>query len=216
MSILPLSDIVLDVVNAADSVKSTMAAQRLKSLSRSLGATSKFKAELQATGNHLASAKMVPTVNGVTKKDDAKLPIANSEMVDAKPVGDLKQAHRKLEGVFVQGIILTMLSGQKGKLFGTGIAGDYWKSFMAEAIAGQITGRGGIGIAAGMFPDEKTVPKPSSDDLHKPVFGPPAPAETDVGDYSSFFQKVLLDRLSENSAISKMAHNSVLRDKING
>ena len=81
-----------------------------------------------------------------------------------------------------------MLSTQNDKLFGDGIAGDYWKSFMAEAVANQIAAGKGIGIADSLV--RKTGPQKSISGAVNPV------SANGTTDYKAFFQKVFLDKIT--------------------
>lgn len=148
MSIAPGSDLILDVVKAVDPGKSVAATAKLTKVAAVPVVTGKgFVEELgKSEGN----------VRAVTRSDKVadKIAVSSSEAMQhrdgthgAKVNGALQKAYRQLEGVFLQGIIKSMMSGEKSKLFGDGIAGDYWKSFMAEAIAQQVSKGKGLGVA---------------------------------------------------------------------
>jgi len=44
-----------------------------------------------------------------------------------------------------------MLGGSGAEIYGKGLAGEYWKSMMARAIAAQVSRRGGMGLAAALI-----------------------------------------------------------------
>jgi len=191
MSISPPSDIVLDVVKAVNPTRYAVAARRLEKLAQAkLPDATTFSTTMKTAIDHSAPARSQPA--RTFHEAEARVSTANAELLAAvkraaqnEPSNALKKAHQKLEGVFLQGIIKSMLSGsgQKDKLFGDGIAGDYWKSFMAEAIANQISKGRGIGIAESLSrqsPQQKTNP-------------------LTVGtqsDYKQFFHKVFLDEVT--------------------
>lgn len=148
MSISPSSDLILDVVKAVDPSKSAVASTRLAKLAAAPAVKGKdFVQELDKFAAKLGQKSIVnDAANKITTHENAVM----RHRAGARSTGDggtLKKAHRQLEGVFLQGVIKSMLSGQKNKLFGDGIAGDYWKSFMAEAIAEQVSKDKGLGVA---------------------------------------------------------------------
>ncbi|MCO5162593.1 MAG: rod-binding protein [Mesorhizobium sp.] len=73
------------------------------------------------------------------------------------------ETFRKFEGMVLQTFIQSMLPQDAEAVYGSGLAGDMWKSFMATEIANQMAKAGGIGIAekvlgAHYMAGEKTVP----------------------------------------------------------
>ncbi len=57
------------------------------------------------------------------------------------------ESFRKFEGMVLQTFIQSMLPQDAEAVYGSGLAGDMWKSFMATEIANQMAKAGGIGIA---------------------------------------------------------------------
>mgnify|MGYP000267545493 FL=1 len=57
------------------------------------------------------------------------------------------ETFRKFEGMVLQTFIQSMLPQDAEAVYGSGLAGDMWKSFMATEIANQMARAGGIGIA---------------------------------------------------------------------
>lgn len=57
------------------------------------------------------------------------------------------ESFRKFEGMVLQTFIQSMLPQDAEAVYGSGLAGDMWKSFMATEIANQMSRAGGIGIA---------------------------------------------------------------------
>ena len=192
MSISPPSDIILDVVNAANPVKQLAAVNRLEKLAQGRSvqpapSASFVKVLKNQETAQVAPAKSIHSQEKNTVADSKSLPTATREVLVNKMETPLEKAHRKLEGVFLQGMINSMLSGQKGTMYGKGIAGSYWKSFMAEAIANQLVKGKGIGIAESF-----------SNENQAAVFQRSS-ASTLVSanaDYRYFFQKVFMDEVS--------------------
>ncbi|MBX4378971.1 rod-binding protein, partial [Mycobacterium tuberculosis] len=56
-------------------------------------------------------------------------------------------AYKKFESFMLQSFVESMFTGDNQAVFGKGIAGDYWKSMMAEAVAKKMADAGGIGVA---------------------------------------------------------------------
>ena len=68
---------------------------------------------------------------------------------DLGPTTKLKKANapEQFEAFVMQSFIEEMLPKSADGVFGSGLAGDYWRSMLAEQVAGQVAKRGGIGIA---------------------------------------------------------------------
>lgn len=68
---------------------------------------------------------------------------------DLGPNSKLKKANapEQFEAFVMQSFIEEMLPKSADGVFGSGLAGDYWRSMLAEQVAGQVAKRGGIGIA---------------------------------------------------------------------
>lgn len=68
---------------------------------------------------------------------------------DLGPNSKLKKADapEQFETFVLQSFIEEMLPKSSDGVYGSGIAGDYWRSMLAEQIAGQVTERGGVGVA---------------------------------------------------------------------
>lgn len=56
-------------------------------------------------------------------------------------------AAQKFEAFVLQTFVQEMMPDEAEGVFGSGIAGDFWKSLMSEKVAEQVAARGGIGIA---------------------------------------------------------------------
>lgn len=58
---------------------------------------------------------------------------------------------QKFEAMVLRQFVETMLPDKAESVYGEGVAGDMWKSMMAEHLADTMAARGGIGIATGML-----------------------------------------------------------------
>ncbi|MCX7303238.1 MAG: rod-binding protein [Hyphomicrobiales bacterium] len=79
------------------------------------------------------------------------------ETGDAGKAGDTAakkgspESFRKFEAMVLQTFIQNMLPKDGAAVYGKGMAGDMWKSLMAEKMAQVMAERGGIGIAGRML-----------------------------------------------------------------
>lgn len=121
MAISPPSDIVLDVARAADPAGVEAARAALAQRAAKTGAP----AEPFAVASRHAPA--------ATGNDGARTPTPES--------------FKRFEAMVLQTFIQNMLPRDGESIYGKGIAGDMWKSQLAEKVADSIAERGGIGIA---------------------------------------------------------------------
>jgi flagellar protein FlgJ len=61
------------------------------------------------------------------------------------------ETFRRFEAMVLQTFIQNMLPKDGAAVYGKGMAGDMWKSMLAEKVAGVVAERGGIGIADRML-----------------------------------------------------------------
>ncbi len=142
MAISPSSDLVMDVVRAADPSTLAEAQQKLQSA----------KASLQATRLKDKNAGFEVAMNTMNSAA-ANAGLANRATSDIK-TQDIPKPYRQYEGVILQNFISGMLPKDSEAVFGKGNAGEIWKSMMAEQIGNTISERGGLGIAKQMYAEE--------------------------------------------------------------
>jgi peptidoglycan hydrolase FlgJ len=111
------TDIVLDVVRAADPIEASAAKQRLAAMAGG-----------ESAGTSFASALGAGAVGRAGSDNSA-------------------EAFEKFEAFVLQTFLEAMLPDDAGSVYGDGFAGDMWKSMMAEQLAAQMARAGGIGIA---------------------------------------------------------------------
>ena len=63
----------------------------------------------------------------------------------------MPQSFRRFEAMVLQTFIQNMLPKDGAAVYGKGMAGEMWKSMLAEKVAGVVAERGGIGIADRML-----------------------------------------------------------------
>ncbi|WP_106752546.1 rod-binding protein [Pannonibacter carbonis] len=144
MAISPPTDLVLDVVRAAEPAAARMAASRLERLSYAAASSSgvdgsPFADALKDSGGD--DITDVPALPGGT--GGARVAMYNATSVNH---GTLSPA-QKFEAMILQQFVDGMLPDDAESVYGSGTAGGIWKSMLAEQISTQIAARGGIGIA---------------------------------------------------------------------
>lgn len=145
MSIQTATDIILDVVKAADPAM----AQRAEAMLEAASARKSERAAATPAFEHqlLASADQS----------------AISVLSDNPAVPDKKlETYQRFEAMILQSFIGDMLPKDSEQLYGKGTAGEIWKGMMAEQLGAALAKGGGIGIAARMSGEGVTT-NPSAD-----------------------------------------------------
>lgn len=137
MAINPPSDIVLDVIRAADPKSAGAATEKLAKLA---GAT----APADVTFDQALGRASVPAA--------PRMPFDPTSAVTAMRTGRAMAPERAgplvaFEAFVLQSFVETMLPSGDGAIFGKGTAGAMWRSMLAEGLAGELARSGGIGIA---------------------------------------------------------------------
>jgi flagellar protein FlgJ len=126
MAISPPSDLVLDVAMAADPDTLRASVEKLRSI-----ASTRAAAQTRLSRDSFASLQQPgPAIDS-----------------PGKPASAPSQSFKKFEAFMLQSFVESMFTGENQAVFGKGIAGEYWKSMMAEAIANKMSDAGGIGVA---------------------------------------------------------------------
>jgi hypothetical protein len=141
VAITPPSDIVLDVARAADPDKYRAAVERLRRLN----------AAAQAPAPAM-SAFNVP------------LPSANSrpEAGAATRVRRDLDAYGRFEAFVLQSFMQAMLPQNASNVYGKGIAGEFWRSMLAEKMGEELARSGQVGIARQLAAGHRNV-QPAAD-----------------------------------------------------
>jgi len=139
VAINPPSDILSDVAAAALPAKLQNATQRLQSTGEQSAASATFAAALNTvSGTNAARATTAATLpDGETKALSA--PLAQDK---AK-----QEALKKLEAYFLQTFVDSMLPKDAEDVYGSGTAGDAWRSMLAEHVAAEMARSAKFGIA---------------------------------------------------------------------
>ncbi|MDA9433057.1 rod-binding protein [Bradyrhizobium sp. CCBAU 51627] len=136
MIVTPTSDLVLDVLDAADPVAQRAATAKLDALKSS---NTDFAATMDAASK-------------AADQSTASVAEAQSGLVNGPPVQVIKkpgpdEVYRKFEAFILQTFVETMLPKESEEVFGKGTAGGIWKSMLAEQLGAQLAKGKGIGIA---------------------------------------------------------------------
>ena len=158
MAISPPSDIVLDVARAVEPAGVAGGARRAGEAGRQRHAQSQ-RSRVDARRRR------------------------SSATVAARPTATTStETFKRFEAMVLQTFIQNMLPKDAESVYGKGMAGDMWKSMMAERIADVMAERGGIGIADRMLGDHYMDGKRKV--AVGPVSGGPGKAETRPADHA--------------------------------
>ena len=140
MAIDASSDIVLEVAKAADPTRAAAVAQRLIALSG--GAAD------DAVGFADTLAATAPSVASGPSGADAR-----ARFSAAAEAADEKAAKVKtgFEAVMLNSFVSEMLPKETSSVFGQGLAGDMWKSMLADQVSRQMAKTDTLGIAKRLF-----------------------------------------------------------------
>ena len=154
MAISPPSDLVLDVVKAANPADVEVAQAKLAANRAAFAATS-----LAENGQGFGAS--VDALNSAATQ--AGLANANTHAAGTK----VPQAYRKFESMVLQNFVKNMLPSSE-TLYGKGSAGEIWKGMMAEQLGDTISKNGGVGIAEKMYKEQLDKMR-NSGDIHTPT-----------------------------------------------
>jgi Rod binding domain-containing protein len=144
MAIDPPSDVVLEVLKAADPTRAAAATQRLNALAGAGAAQSgDFSETLAQTARSASSAPAL--VAGLA---DARSRLAGADFAASDKAA---KAQVDFEATMLNGFVNEMLPKDGSAAFGQGLAGDMWKSMLADQVAQQIAKSGSLGIARRLF-----------------------------------------------------------------
>lgn len=140
MAVSVISDIVMDVVRAADPSEVQVAQAKLRSNQAAFAASS-----LAETGNGFAAN--VDRINSAESR--AGLGNVNTR-VNRQEIPD---TYRQFEASVLQTFVQNMMPNESEDIYGKGNAGEIYKGMMAEQFAKSIAESGGIGIAEQAYAD---------------------------------------------------------------
>jgi hypothetical protein len=154
VSINPPSDIVLDVARASDPQKYRAAVERLMQL----GGTGKAKdtSTVRNASSGAAETFSLPSparTAPVTSENETAPPTTASALSTATAAQNTTSndkraaAYQKFEAFLLQTFVEAMLPKDATNVYGSGTAGDIWRSMFAEHIANELSESAKLGIA---------------------------------------------------------------------
>jgi peptidoglycan hydrolase FlgJ len=150
MAFNPRTDVVLEVASAADPSRATLAAQRLSALAGPNAPTADFAANLDRAA--AGSATTAPLANAAD---------ARSRLAEAQGGPDkTRQAKTQFEAMMLNSFVSELLPKDTGEVFGQGMAGDMWRSMLAEQVSMQIAKSGKLGLARRLFATHEVASHP--------------------------------------------------------
>lgn len=130
MSIRPPSDLVMDVVRAADPTRAAAASARLA------------RAEAAVAPQATAQADM---------RFDAAMRLASGKPTlapAAKAAGDKNAVGQGLEELLMRQLLQDALPKKAASVYGAGTAGDVWRGLFAEQLSHALSTSGRVGLAS--------------------------------------------------------------------
>ncbi|WP_167514841.1 rod-binding protein [Mesorhizobium intechi] len=194
MAISPPSDIIMDVARAADPMD--IEAARAALTRRAGGAAGAFSVDAPASLDTAASV-------------DAGSILSRATADKAAATADPAKKFKKFEAMVLQTFIQNMLPKDTEGVYGTGLAGDMWKSQLAERVADVMAERGGIGIAKSLLADHYM------DGKRKVPIGPVSsgPEKTEI-DQQTRLSTSLVQELQRKAARSMTGDETTIKTDI--
>jgi peptidoglycan hydrolase FlgJ len=142
MTFGPKTDVILEVASAADPSRASLAAQRLNALAGSNATPADFVSSL----NQVAGVANAPP-SSLPGGADARSRLAEAASGPEK----LGKAKTQFEAMMLNSFVSELLPKDTGEVFGQGMAGDMWRSMLAEQVSTQIAKSGKLGLARRLF-----------------------------------------------------------------
>jgi hypothetical protein len=138
MAISPVSDLILDVARAADPQKATAA-------SRALDAGASAASAPTSGGFSAALSQAQSSV------DMGRYAYHNPGPIVSPAKTPAQKAATGLESVLLKSFVDEMLPKDAANVYGSGVAGDVWRSMLADKIANEIAKSGALKISERLF-----------------------------------------------------------------
>jgi peptidoglycan hydrolase FlgJ len=153
MAFNPRTDVVMEVLSAADPSRASLAAQRLSALAGPNAPGADFSADLDRAASP-AAAGLVPLENAA----GARSRLANMPGGPDK----LGEAKTQFEAMMLSSFVGELLPKDASNVFGQGTAGDMWRSMLAEQVSLQIAKSGKLGLARRLFATHELIARDRS------------------------------------------------------
>ena len=133
MAINPGADLLTDALAAADPQRAKAAEERLARLATQDAEDAPAEAEFQSV---LASKNL-----------SLKAPLASGALLDAAHPAKRGNPYEQFEVTVLKSLFELMLPAKANSVFGSGFAGEVWRSMLADSLAGVAGKAGTAGIA---------------------------------------------------------------------
>ncbi|MBV9286232.1 MAG: rod-binding protein [Hyphomicrobiales bacterium] len=148
MAFNPPTDVVLEVLNAADPARASLAAERLAALASASAAPGDFAADLnRAAAAGPAGPRLAGVADGRTRRASP-----------AETPGGAERVKLDFEATMLNPLIGELLP-KEASVFGEGYAGEMWRSMLSEQIARQVAKSGALGLSRKLFATHDIVPR---------------------------------------------------------
>ena len=141
MTVAPTSDLIADVMAAADPVSQRVAADRLERLAAGQNFATAVDAKIETGALQQSGTSAAAGPAGDAPDDGA----GHATMV--KTANSDSAVYRKFEAFILQMFVELMLPKDASDVFGKGTAGTVWRSMLAEQIGNEMAKGNGIVIA---------------------------------------------------------------------
>ncbi|WP_081709772.1 rod-binding protein [Mesorhizobium erdmanii] len=169
------------------------------------------RAALAKRANGVAGTFSVDTSTSVdtTASGDAGSILSRATADKAAATADPAKKFKKFEAMVLQTFIQNMLPKDTEGVYGKGLAGDMWKSQLAERVADVMAERGGIGIAKSLLADHYM------DGKRKVPIGPVSngPEKTEI-DQQTRLSTSLVQELQRKAARSMTGDETTIKTDI--
>jgi len=142
MTVAPVSDLIVDVMAAADPGSQRVAASKLERLAADQNFAATVDEKIEAGGLQQSGASAAA---GVVPRSDA-LDDGAGHATIVKTANRDNAVYRKFEAFILQMFVESMLPKDASDVFGN-TAGTIWRSMLAEQIGNEMARGNGIGIA---------------------------------------------------------------------
>jgi Rod binding domain-containing protein len=192
LSISPPSDIIVDVARAADPQAYRAAVEKLARASESSNAGAEF-ASVAAAVAAPNDASAVNASKPVVKAPPAAPSASDLPATKLPAKTPIPKAYTQFEAFFLQTFVESMLPKDASTLFGSGMAGNIWKSMLAQHLADEIAQSAAFGIAKKLAENRAVIDQPSTlkPAQPQPSAATESPDKTAAAGYVTSLQKLL-------------------------
>ena len=147
----------------------------------------------------VARARLMAIVDKVAGTAGFEVPeglagMRGAQVASRDASGQTPEAFQKFEAMVLQTFLQSILPQDAESVYGKGIAGDMWKSFLAQELGQQMAKAGGIGIADRVLGDYYM-----AQDQRIPVVGVDGdPEETERADTQSLLSVAMVHEIQRN------------------